>query len=635
MLNILSQLIAGGNNHTNLIYIMLALPAILGLVVILLPVKGYGGRSVAFIGALVINALAALGLLLGENFSMRFPWVHLGDFSIQFSLRVYNFSAFILIAIAAIALLIGIYTVVFMRGKSHYGSFYCFFLLNLALANGAALANNLIVLLFFWAGLLVTLFAMIAIGNRNNVSAAVKALIISAVADLLLILGIAITVWQSGGKMMMDEIMPLPLTGLNNVGFVLMMLGALGKAGAIPFHSWIPDAAKDAPLPFMAMMPGALEKLLGIYLAVRVARDFYALEPGSGMSMFIMIIGVVTIILAVGMAMIQKDMKRLLSFHAISQVGYMVLGIGTALPVGIVGALFHMLNNAIYKSALFLSAGAVERSCGTTDLKQISGLRRVMPITAIGFTIAALSISGVPPFNGFFSKELIFDAALESGLVFYILALLGAFMTAASFLKLGHAAFFGPLKWPHIEESNNPNPRETPAAMYVPLLILAAFCLVFGLGNVIPLAGIQSILGDFMAGHDYSGWPHSMSLVLISLAVLIFAVLNHLFGKLRTGQAVKALDHIHYAPGLHQVYNVAEKGYLDPYEWLMFAIKAYAKLCFAIDRAIDWIYNVLLVKLISVLSKGLAHLNNGHSTRYMAWVFVGMLFVLLALILYL
>ena len=629
MLNMLSQLVSGGHNHINLLYIMMLLPAALGLIIALLPTKGYAGRSGVFIGALTLNGLGALGLFVAQEFSMLIPW---GGFEIHFALRVYSFSSFIAFFIAVFALLIGIYTVVFMRNKNHYGSFYCFFLLNLAFANGAVLANNLVVLLFFWAGLLITLFVMIALGNRNNVSSAVKALIISALADLLLILGIAITIWQSG-TMMMDEITPLSLTGLNNLGFILMMLGALGKAGAVPFHTWIPDASKDAPLPFMAMMPGALEKLLGIYLAVRVARDFYALEPGSSMSLCVMIVGATTIVLAVAMAMIQKDMKRLLSYHAVSQVGYMVLGIGTALPVGIVGGLFHMLNNSIYKSALFLSAGAVERSCGTTDLRQIGGLRHIMPLTAIGFTVAALSISGLPPFNGFFSKELIFDAALESGLVFYILALLGAFMTAASFLKLGHAAFFGQLKSPRLTDDSL-KPRETPAAMFLPLLVLALLCIVFGLGNGLPLGRIQGILGDFMGGHDYSGLPHNILLVGISLAVLLAALLNHIFGLLRTGQAVKALDHIHYAPGLQQLYNIAEKGYSDPYEWLMFLVKIYAKICNAIDRAIDWIYNVLLVKLVSGVSQGLAAVNNGHSARYMAWAFTGMLLVLLVLIIY-
>ena len=132
-----------------------------------------------------------------------------------------------------------------------------------------------------------------------------------------------------------------------------------------------------------------------------------------------MMVGAVTILLAVVMALVQKDYKRLLSYHAISQVGYMVLGIGTALPIGIIGGLFHMINHAMYKSCLFLTGGAVEKQAGTTDLDKLGGLARKMPVTFVCFFIAAASISGVPPFNGFFSKELVYDAALEQRLVFY------------------------------------------------------------------------------------------------------------------------------------------------------------------------------------------------------------------------
>jgi NADH-quinone oxidoreductase subunit L len=141
------------------------------------------------------------------------------------------------------------------------------------------------------------------------------------------------------------------------------------------------------------------------------------------------------------MALIQKDYKRLLSYHAISQVGYMILGIGTAVPVGIVGGLFHMINNALYKSCLFLTGGSVEKQTGTTDLEKLGGIGSKMPITFACFIITALSISGVPPFNGFFSKELVYDGALERGFIFYLAAVVGSFFTAASFLKLGHAAF--------------------------------------------------------------------------------------------------------------------------------------------------------------------------------------------------
>ena len=177
----------------------------------------------------------------------------------------------------------------------------------------------------------------------------------------------------------------------------------------------------------------------------------------------------------------QKDYKRLLSYHAISQVGYMVLGIGTALPIGIVGGLFHMINHAMYKSCLFLTGGAVEKQAGTTDLEKLGGLARSMPVTVVCFIVAAASISGVPPFNGFFSKEMVYDAALESGWVFYAVALLGSFFTAASFLKLGHAAFFGK------RSETNAGVREAPLPMLIPMIVLAGLCVLFGVANSLPL----------------------------------------------------------------------------------------------------------------------------------------------------
>ena len=243
----------------------------------------------------------------------------------------------------------------------------------------------------------------------------------------------------------------------------------------MPFHSWIPDAAIAAPLPFMALVPAALEKLIGIYFLARISLDMFKLSAGSALSTVLMWVGIVTIILAVMMALIQKNYKRLLSYHAISQVGYMILGIGTAIPAGIVGGLFHMINHAIYKSGLFLTSGAVEKQVNTTNLEELGGLGRKMPITFICFIITAASISGVPPFNGFFSKELVYDAALERGLLFYLAAIAGSFFTAASFLKLGHSAFLG------APSESSAKAREVKWQMLLPMVIISGFCVMFWL----------------------------------------------------------------------------------------------------------------------------------------------------------
>jgi NADH-quinone oxidoreductase subunit L len=516
---------------------------------------------------------------------------------------------------------------VFMKGKHAQKSYFGYLLLTVGMVSGAVLSSNLIVMLFFWEGLLVTLFGMIMTGGKSSFPTAVKAIILSGVADLCLILGVGLTVFLAGSADM-DKIQHLPTDFLGAFAFIMMMIGAIGKAGSMPFHSWIPDAALDAPLPFMAFLPASLEKLLGIYLLARLSLDFFALQPGSTLSIVMMTIGAVTILFAVMMALVQKDYKRLLSYHAISQVGYMILGIGTALPIGIVGGLFHMINNAMYKSCLFFTGGSVERQAGTTDLNKLGGLAAKMPVTFACFLITAISISGVPPFNGFYSKELVFEAAKESNIIFYIVALLGAFLTAASFLKLGHAAYLGKPRQEHASV------KEAPLAMTVPMLLIAGGCVLFGLYNALPLQNlIQPVLGGAMNGHDLAGiLPHNWLLAGISVGVLLLAFLNHLFGVRRTKSGLGAVDHIHYAPGLKTVYALAEKRYFDPYDIGLVLVRGLSRTFYFIDRGIDWIYEVLAVKTAQVASLGIRKAHTGNQSLYILMSFLGLALIALLFI---
>ena len=624
MLDLIASFISSGLG-VNLLYTMIGIPAIVALLVLIIPRNGRILRDFLFMVVLVVNGALALGLLRLDDMKLYLPWAG-GEVGINFALRVYNFSQQIVVIAAFVALLVGLYALSYLRKKTYATPFLFYYLITVALVNGALLANNLVVMLFFWEALLVVLFGMLLLGNQTDTRAAVKALVLNGIADLLLMLGIIITCHLSGTSLMSD-MQPIPLEGMAILGFICMMLGAIGKAGAVPFHSWIPDAAKDAPLPFLAIMPGALEKLLGTYLLVRTCFDFYALEVGSSMSMVVMVIGAVTLLAGGAMALIQKEMKRLLSYHAISQVGYIVLAVGTALPVGFVGALFHMVNNALFKSSLFLSVGAIETRTGTSDLRKIRGLGRYMPLTAIFTIICALSISGVPPFNGFFSKELIFDAAIETNIGFYIAALVGAFMTAASFLKFCHAAFFGKVKLP--DTVNKAELREAPWAMLLPMLVLSGTCLAFGVFNKLPLSYLQALFGPLTEGTDFSGWPHSLPLVLISLAVLLLALGNHVIGVQATGEGVRAVDQIHYAPILRTLYAGAEKHYFDPYNIAMVVINLYSWTCFAIDRGINWFYDVLLVRIVNFTSSALHMSNSGSSRQYMARAFAGVAFLVL------
>jgi formate hydrogenlyase subunit 3/multisubunit Na+/H+ antiporter MnhD subunit len=600
------------------ILLPIAIPFVAGIVVLLI---GQQIKSVKEAIALLATA-ATLGLtitLFKENINFSIPWT---GFGIDFALRLYHFSAFILVAASAFSFLFVLYSCSFMRDKPYLNQFYSYLLITLAMTNGAVLADNLVLLLFFWEGLLLTLFGMIAIGRPGAFKTAIKAFIIVGVTDLCLMIGIGIAGYLAG-TMTISKI-SLSVDSLGALAFILMMIGAISKAGSVPFHTWIPDAAVDAPLPFMAFLPASLEKLLGIYLLARISLDMFKLTAGSWISILLMTIGAVTILLAVMMALVQKDYKRLLSYHAVSQVGYMILGIGTCLPVGIIGGLFHMINNALYKSCLFLTGGAVEKQTGTTDLAKLGGLWLKMPVTFVCFVIAAVSISGVPPFNGFYSKELIYDAALERGTIFYLAAILGTFLTAASFLKLGHAAFLGKIS------NANKDVRETNPAMFLPMIVIAAVCVVFGVWNYLPVNNlIKPILGEQrLAGHEFG--PNTM-LITVTVIVLIGALLHHLFAAKVNGGGYKASDHIRHAPFLEGIYAKAEKRWFDPYDIVLKIVQGLSRFGWWIDRAIDWLYEDFAVKIAAGVTSLIRMAHTGSYSMYVVWSLIGVLFVVIML----
>jgi NADH-quinone oxidoreductase subunit L len=589
-------------------------------VIVLAAGRRRGARESLALLATLGNLILALKLFGGAaTYSM--PWAGLG---LELNLRLYHFSGLVVLAAAVFGLAVTLYGLPFLANHRHAGQFYFYLLLTLACTNGVALADNLVLLLFFWEGLLVATYGMIAIGHPGAYKTAMKALVIVGVTDVCLMFGIALA-GHLAGTMTMSK-MHLPLNALGSLAFIFMMIGAISKGGSAPFHTWIPDAALDAPLPFMALLPAALEKLLSIYFLTRIALDLFAFTPESWLSPLLMIIGAATLLGAVLMALIQKDYKRLLSYHAISQLGYMILGIGTAVPAGIVGGIFHMLNNALYKSCLFLSGGAVEKQAGTTDLNRLGGLARRMPVTFACFFVTAIAISGVPPLNGFFSKELVYDGALERGWIYYAVAILGSFLTAASFLKLGHAAYGGKLS-----EANR-QVKEAPLAMLAPMIVIAGICILFGVYNTLPLRYIQPILGAGLEGHDFSGWPHSALLVGITCAVLALAIANHIFGARRSGSGVGAADHIHHAPVLAWMYAKAERRLFDPYEIGIKLVRVMAWIAWAADRFVNWLSDGLAVGVTVGFSYLVRKSHTGNASTYMAWSLIGLVFVILFIV---
>ena len=616
-------------NPQNLL-IPILLPLLLALFSFLLPARVKWLREIVSVLGAALFGYITFAYFGQKEVFFTMPWLGNG---IAFELRLYQFSQFILLALGVVVFLITLYSTVKMAGNPRNREYYGYLFLTAALASGAILANNFVPLLFFWEGLLITLYALINLGSSKNAHrTAVKSFIIGGFCDFCMILGIAI-LWSQTGTLRMSDLAVVP-QGLTAISFYLMLIGAMGKAGAMPFHTWIPDAAIDAPVTVMAFIPGALEKLLGIYLLVRITLDFYKLEINSPFCITMMIIGAATIVLAVFMALIQKDLKRLLSYHAVSQVGYMILGIGTAVPIGIVGGIFHMINNVIYKSGLFLAAGSVEHQTGTTELKKLGGLYRVMPFTALGFLVCAAAISGIWPLNGFVSKEMVFHGSYETGYtIFTIAAWVGAILTFASFLKAGHSVFFGP------RNPETPQVKENKSPIYIPILVLAALCVLFGVYNWIPLKFfLEPILSGYLpAGETLNLTGHALALfnpiAMISMGCLLIGLGLHIYGFKRGGnKAYMVSEPIHHLPVLNTIYDWAEARVFDLYEQGIKFLQVLSRFLFKfVDRPIDFFYEKIVVGVGNACTGILKAAHNGFYANYLAWTIGGLVLIVWAI----
>ncbi|MFH1791033.1 MAG: proton-conducting transporter membrane subunit [Candidatus Omnitrophota bacterium] len=448
--------------------------------------------------------------------------------------RVDCLSSFIGALVVFFGVIIAWYSLSFMKGAKRLFGYYVYIFLTILCSLGAVFANNLVLLMVFWGFLGMLLYLLIGYGRTEKTTyTAKKAFIIIGGTDAFMLLGLAF-VWKLSGSVEMDKISIAMTSKAAVAAYLCLAAGALAKAGAMPFHTWVPDMAEDAPVPVTALLPASLDKLVGIYLLTRLSLDIFRMS--AAMNTFLMVIGSVTIVAAVMMALVQHDMKRLLGYHAVSQVGYMVLGIGTANPIGIAGGLFHMLNNAIYKSALFLSGGAVEKESGTSDLDRLGGYAKFLPISFIVFLIASLAISGVPPFNGFVSKWMIYQGIIETGkdgsrlwIVWLVAAMFGSALTLASFMKLIHAIFLGQPSAETVALEKGPGIRERSVNMWVPGVILATLCVVFGVAYYIPLKEflVPSVGSNI---HIYGLWTSGLATVLL-IAGVILGLLIYFLGS--------------------------------------------------------------------------------------------------------
>ncbi len=402
-----------------------------------------------------------------------------------------GFSALVLCIISLIGLLSVTYSISYMARYTSENYFYSLFCLMIAGMNGVVLSGDIFNIFVFLEISAISSYALVAFGvEKNELEATLKYQVLGAVASFMILFAIGFIYW-SAKTLNIADIRSAFSEGHETRYYLLiqiLLLSGFGlKAAIIPFHAWLPDAHSSAPSPISAMLSGVLIKAVGIYVIIRLFFNMF--EITEGMAILITTLGALSMAGGVLLAIGQWDIKRLLAYHSISQMGYVIMSVGIGMilmargirsevaALAITGGIFHMLNHAAFKGLLFLNAGAIEYSAGTRDLREMGGLARTMPVTSATSFAASLSISGIPPFNGFFSKLIIIVAAVMGR--FYLLAALAAIVsiiTLASFMKFQRYAFYN-LEPGKIKKEI----REVPLPMLLSMVILAVVCLLLSL----------------------------------------------------------------------------------------------------------------------------------------------------------
>jgi len=402
-----------------------------------------------------------------------------------------SLTVILLCIINTIGLLAIFYSFSYISQYTSENYFYALFCLMVAGMNGVVLSGDLFNIYVFIEISAISSYALVAFGvEREQLEATFKYQVLGGLASLLILLGIGFIYWKAKTLNLADIKIAFG-TAPEKKHYLLvqiLLLSGFGlKAAIIPFHAWLPDAHSSAPSPISAMLSGVLIKAAGIYVILRLFFNMFIIS--EEVAILITTLGALSMVIGVLLAIGQWDIKRLLAYHSISQMGYVVMSVGTGMilvarntkpeiaSLAIFGGLFHLINHAAFKSLLFLNAGAIEYRIGTRNLQEMGGMSAFMPATSSTSFVASMAISGIPPFNGFFSKLIIIIASIMAK--FYLLALIAvivSIITLASFMKFQRYAFYN-----KEVKKDEKSPKEVPFPMVLSMITLGILCLLLSL----------------------------------------------------------------------------------------------------------------------------------------------------------
>ncbi len=549
---------------------------------------------------------------------------------VNVGLRVDGLTAIMLIVVTSVSLLVQVYSQGYMAGDSGYSRYYAYMSLFTMSMLGLILVDSILILFVFWE--LVGLCSYLLIGfwfhKPAAARAAMKAFLVTRLGDLGLLLAV-ILIWTKTGTFEIATIQELAVAGAISVNVLTVFAlgvfaGAAGKSAQFPLHVWLPDAM-EGPTPVSALIHAATMVAAGVYL---VARFFPVFEVADGARLTVAAIGGTTALMAALLAVVVTDIKRVLAYSTISQLGYMMLALGLG---GYVAAIFHLFTHAFFKALLFLGSGSVSHATNSFDVRRMGGLRRMMPWTYATFLVASLSLAGVFPFAGFWSKDEILGAAWREQQVLFWVALAVVFLTAFYMFRTIFLTFEGEYQGgEEPEESSHggdpAHPHESPWVMVAPLAVLAVPAVFIGLANV--SGGVDHLLAGALpsetreALHEFEfSWGIALGSTAMALAGIGGAWLFYGARVLSSETARRALSPLH---------TVLERKYFldDLFEGILvrrvvYRVGAFALALFdarVVDGAADGIAQALRLG-----SSGLRRLQTGQVQIYGAFAFAGLL----------
>ena len=564
--------------------------------------------------AAVVMAVLDAGISVEMPFIQKIQWIKIASMHFSMGVMIDPLSAMMLVVVSLVALLVEIYSIGYMKGDKGYGRFFAYISLFSASMLGLNIAVNFLQMYVFWE--LVGLCSYLLIGfyyyRISAREAAKKAFITTRIGDFGLLIGILSLqmVFGTVDFMELRHILPVYIaangTGLLTIIGILLFIGPIGKSGQFPLHVWLPDAM-EGPAPVSALIHAATMVVAGVYL---VARSYFLFAQLPQLLHLIAWLGAFTAFFAASIAITQREIKRILAYSTISQLGYMMMALGVG---SLTASMFHLLTHAFFKSLLFLGAGAVMHAINEeADIFKMGGLRKKMPLVFVTMTIGVLAISGLPPFAGFFSKDEILAAAAAVSMPLYIIGTITAFMTAFYMSRLLFVVFWGKEQHGHV--------HKTSYFMQIPLAVLSILAAFAGAAGYVGGFGDWVRFGEAMPEHMNIG----LAGISTALSVAAIALAWHIY------VSKKYLSDI-IAQKMGFIYTVSfNKYYIDEFYAILcrIFIDGIGKIMYFIDLyIIDGIVNTMAA-LTVYCSRIFSKLQTGQIQTYVAIFFCGVIILL-------